>query len=130
MSLAGPLPPPSLELVISTFAMQAMIAMGAMANPMTNKNEVQLDRAKHFIDTVALLQEKTAGNRTPQEDAILDNVLHDLRAGQPVAPFMSIREAAMSWVEFASRAEGCHYLAAIWEKLPDDDRQRFLRRAV
>lgn len=78
---AGPLPPPTLELLVSSLGMQAMISMGLMPNPMTGKPEVELDQAKHLIDTIAMLEEKTEGNRTPQETAILNNLLHELRMG-------------------------------------------------
>ncbi len=37
---------------------------------------------------------------------------------------------AVSPGAFASRAERCHYLAAAWDQLSQDDRQRFLRRAI
>ena len=63
-------------------------------------------------------------------EELSEAVLHDLRDGPPVPPFMSIREAAMSWAAFASRSEKCHYLAAVWDKLPDNDRTRFIRRAL
>ena len=39
----------------------ALMAMGAMANPATGKPEVNLDHAKHYIDTVDMLLAKTAG---------------------------------------------------------------------
>jgi hypothetical protein len=63
-------------------------------------------------------------------EQLAEAVLHDLRAGPPAPPFMSIRDAAMSWAAFASRPEKCHYLAAIWDKLPDNDQTRFIRRAL
>ena len=59
--------------------MQAMVSLGMMANPINQKTELQLDQAKHFIDTIALLQEKTEGNRTPEESQMLDTILHELR---------------------------------------------------
>ena len=74
-----PLPPPSLEFLASSLGMQAMIAMGLVPNPLTGKPEVHLHQAKHFIDTVAMLEEKTEGNRTPEETAALGNLLHELR---------------------------------------------------
>ena len=77
----GPLPPPTLDFVVTSFAMQAMVAMGLMANPLTGKAEVHLDQAKHFIDTVEMLRRKTEGNRTPEETAMIDNLLHELRLG-------------------------------------------------
>jgi hypothetical protein len=76
-----PLPPPSLEFLASSLGMQAMIAMGLVPSPLTGKPEVHLHQAKHFIDTVAMLQEKTEGNRTPEETAAIGNLLHELRMG-------------------------------------------------
>jgi hypothetical protein len=76
-----PLPPPSLEFLASSLGMQAMIAMGLMPSPLTGKPAVHLGQAKHFIDTIAMLEEKTEGNRTPEETAALGNLLHELRMG-------------------------------------------------
>ncbi len=59
--------------------MQAMMGLGLMPNPATGKPEVDLDQTRHFIDTLAMLQEKTKGNRTPEETAVLENLLHQLR---------------------------------------------------
>jgi hypothetical protein len=78
---AGPMPPPSLQLLATSLGVQAMIAMGALANPVTGKVEVSLEHAKHAIDTIDLLLEKTAGNRTPVETQILEGLLHELRMG-------------------------------------------------
>ena len=61
--------------------MQAMIALGVIASSADSKPEPRLDEAKHFIDIVYMLQAKTAGNRTPEESQLLDNVLHELRMG-------------------------------------------------
>jgi len=75
----GPLPAPTLDFVASSFAMQAMIAMGVIASPVTGKAEARLDEAKHFIDTIQMLEDKTAGNRTPEETTVFENILHELR---------------------------------------------------
>lgn len=75
------LPPPSLTLLATTLGMQSMMALGLMADPATGKGAVDLDRARHFIDTLAMLQEKTQGNRTPEESSVLENLLHELRMG-------------------------------------------------
>ncbi len=74
-----PLPPASLEVLAGSLAMQAMIAMGLMRVPEGGKPEVHLDQAKHFVDTIAMLEEKTEGNRTAEETAMLSNLLHELR---------------------------------------------------
>ena len=75
----GELPPPTLSFLLTTLATQTMVAMGDIANPITGKAEVRLDQAKHFIDTLAMLEEKTEGNRTPEESALLSSLLYQLR---------------------------------------------------
>ncbi len=75
----GPLPPPTLDVLVSSLGVQAMIAMGLVPNPVDGKTGVHLDQAKHAIDTIAMLEEKTEGNRTPEESRMLGNLLHELR---------------------------------------------------
>jgi len=74
-----PLPPPTLALLATTVATQAMMSMGAIPNPTTGKSEVHLNQAKHLIDTVQMLQEKTEGNRAAEESSLLESLLHELR---------------------------------------------------
>jgi hypothetical protein len=81
----GPLPPPSLELLATSLAMQATAAMGLVPNPLTGKTDVDLEQAKHVIDTIALLSDKTQGNRTAEETAVLDELLHQLRLSYVMA---------------------------------------------
>jgi hypothetical protein len=73
------LPPASLAFLITTLGTQAMVALGDVPNPITGKIERQPKQAKHFIDTLSMLEEKTAGNRTPEESALLSSILHQLR---------------------------------------------------
>jgi hypothetical protein len=75
----GPLPPANLAFLVSTLYLQGAIAMGLLPNPVTDKTEVQLDQAKHSIDLLTMLQEKTEGNRTPEESDELEAALHQLR---------------------------------------------------
>src|SRR5687768_10241988 len=73
------MPHASLAMLISTIATQAAVCMGQLPNPITGKAEVHLNQARHFIDTLAVLEEKTTGNRTPEESAMLTAMLHELR---------------------------------------------------
>jgi hypothetical protein len=77
----GPLPPPTLTLLATTLGMQAMVAMGLVPDPASGKTQLQLNQARHLIDTIQLLQDKTQGNRTPDETSVLERLLHDLRMG-------------------------------------------------
>jgi hypothetical protein len=74
-----PLPPPSLTFLASTLYLQGAISMGLLPNPINDKAGVELDRARHAIDMLAMLQEKTEGNRTPEESEEIEAMLHQLR---------------------------------------------------
>ena len=74
-----PLPPPTLVSLASGLAAQAMVSLGVFPNPVTGKCVMLLHQAAHLIDTVQLLFEKTAGNRTDEETKTLENALHELR---------------------------------------------------
>ena len=73
------LPPATFMVLMSTLATQAMAAMGLLPDPMTGKPTVHLPMAKHFIDLLAMLQEKTQGNLTEEESDHLRDGLHQLR---------------------------------------------------
>ena len=74
-----PLPPPTFAVLVNSFAMQAMMSLGVIANPMTGKVEKDLDGAKHYIDLLGMLEEKTKGNLTEDENKMISITLHDLR---------------------------------------------------
>ena len=74
----GDLPPPSLILLANSLYLQAAISMGLLPNPLSGKAEVHLPQAKHSIDTLTVLQDKTAGNRTPEETEAFEEMLHQL----------------------------------------------------
>ncbi|MEX2318151.1 MAG: DUF1844 domain-containing protein [Pirellulales bacterium] len=73
------MPPASLELLVTTLATEALLAMGHMPHPVTGKVQVQRNQAKYLIDTIDVLREKTKGNLTPDEQLMIDSVLHQLR---------------------------------------------------
>jgi hypothetical protein len=73
------MPEPDFKFFLTTLAMQAWIALGAMPNPMTKKTEENLNQAKFIIDTIGILEEKTKGNLDKEETDILENLLHELR---------------------------------------------------
>jgi hypothetical protein len=75
----GPLPPADLTFLASTLYLQGAISLGLLPNPVSNKAEVQLEQAKHSIDLLTMLQQKTEGNRTPEESDELETALHQLR---------------------------------------------------
>lgn len=64
---------------ISGFAVQTLVHLGRMSNPMTGKTAVDLPNARFSIDILGILQDKTKGNLTSEEDEYLSNLLRDLR---------------------------------------------------
>jgi len=75
----GQIPPASFAshvLMLSTGALQHL---GLIANPLTQKEEKNLPLARHTIDTLQVLKEKTKGNLEEEEERLLDELLYDLR---------------------------------------------------
>ena len=83
----GEMPPASISVLISTLASQAMVMMGHIPDPATGQPVVNKPLAKHFVDTLVVLEEKTKGNLTEDESAMLTEVIHQLRIG-----FVNIQE--------------------------------------
>jgi len=74
-----PLPEPSLLTLVTGLAAQAMMAMGVFPNPIDGQTRILLQQGKHFVDTIAMLSEKTSAHQTPEETKTFENVLHELR---------------------------------------------------
>lgn len=72
-------PPASFYSLVSMFSTQAMVALGIIPNPLSEKAEVQLPLARHFIDLLAVLENKTKGNLDSNEEVLLTQTLHQLR---------------------------------------------------
>ena len=60
-------------------AQNAALFLGQIPNPQTGKGEVNLEVAKMFIDQLAMIQEKTRGNLSNEESAVLRNTLSNLQ---------------------------------------------------
>ena len=55
------------------FHSSAMVALGKLKNPATDKIERDLEQAKQSIDILEMLKEKTKGNLSPEMAGVLDN---------------------------------------------------------
>jgi len=73
------LPPASFATLVSSLVTQILFSLGAVQDPQTRRRFRDLALAKHHIDTLALLEEKTKGNLTDEEKGILDNALYEVR---------------------------------------------------
>ena len=74
-----PLPPPSFLSLITMLGSQAMLALGLVPVEQAGRVIVRINEAKHFIDLIEILREKTEGNRTQEETEAIDGFLHELR---------------------------------------------------
>jgi hypothetical protein len=60
-------------------AQNAASALGMVEHPVTHQRDVDIDAGKHWIDVLGMLQKKTTGNLTTQEQRMLEGLLADLR---------------------------------------------------
>jgi hypothetical protein len=77
-------PPPQFpEINFATFVASlnasALLQLGAIEDPTTGQKNKNLPMAKQTIDILSMLQEKTAGNLSEEEENLLKNILYDLR---------------------------------------------------
>jgi hypothetical protein len=84
--------PASFISLIMSLASNAAASLGMMPHPVTGETGVDLKTAKHWIDVLGMLEQKTAGNLDPQEEQMLEGLLADLRmqyvslSGAPTPP--------------------------------------------
>ena len=64
---------------VLSLSSSALYHFGEIPDPVTNKKQRNLIMAKQTIDILGMLKEKTAGNLAQEEDALLSNLLYDLR---------------------------------------------------
>jgi hypothetical protein len=74
-----PLPEIDFNFFILSLSSSAMMQMGVIPNPVTNKKEKNIDLAKQSIDIIAMLEDKTKGNLDKEEEQFLSSILYDLR---------------------------------------------------
>ena len=75
----GQPPPATFEFLVHTLFTQALMALGRIPNPITKQAHRNLPTARHFIDTLGMLEQKTAGNLTEDERRLLEEMQHQLR---------------------------------------------------
>jgi hypothetical protein len=65
--------------LVQMIAMQAMVGLGGFASSTGQQIPPNLELAKHHIDMLDVLEQKTKGNLTPDEQRLLETTLHQLR---------------------------------------------------
>jgi hypothetical protein len=74
-------PIPAIDFVtfVLSLSTNGMVSLGLLPIPGTQEKKLDLPLARQTIDILTLLQEKTKGNLSGEEERILDNVVYDLR---------------------------------------------------
>ena len=74
-----PLPEINFSSFLLSLSTSALMHLGEVPDPVTQKVEQNLPLAKQSIDMLGMLREKTRGNLTPDEEKLIDHLLTDLR---------------------------------------------------
>jgi len=73
------LPPVDFHTFILSLGSSALLHLGELEHPDAGEARQDLSMAKHTIDILAMLEEKTKGNLSPAEDKLMESLLYDLR---------------------------------------------------
>ncbi len=65
--------------LVMSYQTSALMQLGQLKDPNTQKVEKDLEKAKLSIDILGMIQEKTKNNLTKDESELLENVLRELR---------------------------------------------------
>jgi hypothetical protein len=76
---APPLPEVNFNSLIFSLSSSALLHIGEIADPQTGEKRIDLPMAKHSIDIISMLKDKTKGNLDNEEQQFIDNILTDLR---------------------------------------------------
>jgi len=64
---------------VLSYYTQSLVLLGEVPNPYTNKKEEDLEAARHMVDILGMLKDKTRGNLSAEEAQLLDSVLYEVR---------------------------------------------------
>jgi hypothetical protein len=74
------LPEPSFSEILQMIVLQASVTLGGVQDPQTGQRiPPNLPLAKHYIDLLEILEDKTRGNLDDNEKTVIERTLHDLR---------------------------------------------------
>lgn len=74
-----PLPEVNFSTLIVSLSTEILFHLGELPHPVSGEQKKDLPLAKHAIDTLAMLKEKTQGNLTEDEQKLIEGMLYDLR---------------------------------------------------
>jgi hypothetical protein len=73
------LPPVDFPTFVLSLGSSALMHLGDAPHPGSGESVKDLSMAKHTIDILSMLEQKTRGNLNPSEAQLLENLLFDLR---------------------------------------------------
>jgi len=76
---AFPLPPPTFEFLVFSLKTQAEMQLGLLRFDENSSDQPNLPAARHAIDLLAMIAEKTRGNLALEEQRLIENALTELR---------------------------------------------------
>jgi hypothetical protein len=71
--------PVDLSTHVLSLASTALISLGKMPGPDGQSHPLDLETARHLIDVLAMLEQKTRGNLDEPEQKLLASLIYDLR---------------------------------------------------
>lgn len=74
-----PLPAVTFSTFVLSLASSALVSLGEVADPQNDEMHEDLLAAKHTIDVLGMLKEKTEKNLDFEEERLIDGILYDLR---------------------------------------------------
>jgi hypothetical protein len=74
-----PLPPATFEFLVISLKTQAELQLGLLQFSEDERPEPDLRMARHTIDMLSMIQEKTRGNLVMEEQRLIENSLTELR---------------------------------------------------
>ena len=75
----APLPEITFTTLLFSLSTSALIHLGEIQDPVSKQTAKNLSLAKQTIDLIGMLQEKTKGNLTSEEEKFMENMLYDLK---------------------------------------------------
>jgi hypothetical protein len=91
---------PAFENLVRMLGSNAAMVLGAYADPRTGQPMIDPDAARELIDMLDALREKTLGNLSPEEDALLLDLLGKLKM-----TYLEVNQAIAAQAQAQSQAK-------------------------
>jgi hypothetical protein len=76
---SGPFPAVDFHTFVLSLGSSALLHLGELEHPDAGAPQKDLPLAKHTIDILVMLEQKTKGNLTAGEEKLMESLLYDLR---------------------------------------------------